>query len=132
LAPSRHPRDAEARTRVVLCGRWSTTACSMPALRAALAMPRALQEEEELPVGSYFARLISPQAKDAFATAYGEVSVPHDARLRPARAGAGHDRAAAWRKRRGEPRGQVALVAMRPELGSGGDGRGRDYAASPY
>jgi penicillin-binding protein 1A len=130
LAPSRHPRAARARTRVVLDAMVENGA--LDARRAnALALPRVRQEEEGLPVGSYFADWISPQAKDAFASAYGEVEVRTtlDSGLQElAQRTISRRRAAADASRAG----QAALVAMRPDGEVLALVGGRDYAASPF
>src|SRR4249919_1211722 len=131
LAPSRHPREARARTRVVLDAMVENGV--LEATRAhALALPRVRQEEEGLPVGSYFADWISPQAKEAFASAYGEIEVRTtlDSGLQELAQRTISNRLAASGDASGA--GQAALVAMRPD----GEGLamvgGRDYAASPF
>src|SRR5436190_1855287 len=94
--------------------------------------PRVRQEEEGLPVGSYFADWISPQAKEAFASAYGEIEVRTtlDSGLQELAQRTISNRLAASGDASGA--GQAALVAMRPDGEVLAMVGGRDYAASPF
>ena len=131
LDPLDHPQAARQRARLVLDAMVETKAITR-AQADENADVKAIRARAALPVGSYFADWVSPQAKSAFdAARYGEVRVPTtlDSRLQRlaeqavARAlkGAGKSRAA-----------QAAVVAMRP------DGRvvamvgGTNYRRSPF
>ena len=75
LAPTRHLDDARARARVVLQAMADTGVISAEEARDTESA-RVTGGRAELPVGSYFADWVSPQAKEAFDAAYGEVIVP--------------------------------------------------------
>jgi penicillin-binding protein 1A len=130
LAPTTNLAGARARAQVVLQAMVDAGAIT-PAEAERARPARVRNGRADLPVGSYFADWVSPQAKDAFNAAYGEVRVPTtlDPQLQ------------AWAEqvvRRGLRRGardgvgQAALVAMRPNgevLAMVGGG---DYAGSAF
>jgi penicillin-binding protein 1A len=131
LAPTRHPGDARARARLVLDAMAETGVISEAQARAT-PPARVTGGRAELPVGSYFADWVSPQAKEAFDAAYGEVVVPttldselqHEAERIVARMLDGEGRRAGAR--------QAALVAMRPNGEVVAMVGGRDYAGSAF
>lgn len=131
LAPTENLPAARERARVVIAAMVDTGVIT--AEQARRAQPaRVRRGTENLPVGSYFADWVSPQARRAFESAYGEVMVPTtlDSVLQ--------DRAeeivsSALRRHGGYLHAtQAALVAMRP------DGRvlamvgGDDYKQSQF
>lgn len=125
LAPTRNLKLAQARSELVLKAMADTGAISRS--RAASASPaRPIYQSSKIPTGTYFADWITPQARDAFESDFGEVKVRTtlDADLQRIAI-----RAVA---RSGIPDAQAALVAMRP------DGRvvamvgGNSYAESPF
>ena len=125
LAPTKNLKLAQARSKLVLKAMAETGAVSRS--RASAATPaRPIYRSSKIPTGTYFADWVSPSARDAFETDFGEVRVPTtlDADLQRlavravSRAGIGD--------------AQAALVAMRP------DGRvvamvgGKSYKDSPF
>lgn len=130
LAPTDNLEGARKRARVVLQAMVAADAIS--AQEADRAKPGQLRNgRESLPVGSYFADWVSPQAKKAFDRGYGEVPVPTtlDPRLQ-----ALGERVVQAALRRGarESVGQGALVAMHANgevLAMVGGG---DYATSAF
>ncbi len=125
LAPTNNLKLAQARSKLVLRAMADTGAVSRS--RANAATPaRPIYRSSKVPTGTYFADWVSPSARDAFETDFGEVRVPTtlDADLQRlavravSRAGIGD--------------AQAALVAMRP------DGRvvamvgGKSYRDSPF
>lgn len=125
LAPTKHLKDAQARSRVVMETMAQTGAISeREALDTKPARP--VRQGPKLPSGTYFADWVAPQAQDAFASEFGlvRVSTTLDADLQRiavravTRAGIGD--------------AQAALVAMRP------DGRvvamvgGKSYKETPF
>lgn len=125
LAPTRHLKQAQERSRLVLDAMADTGAISRArATSTALAKPDA--ETSKIPTGTYFADWAVPAARDAYEADFGEVKVQTtlDADLQRM----------AVRAISGAPIGdaQAALVAMRP------DGRvvamvgGRSYRDSPF
>lgn len=131
LAPTENLPEARERARVVLASMVEVGAITPQEARR-FRDARVRAGREKLPVGSYFADWVSPQARRAFESAYGEVMVPTtlDSVLQ--------DRAeeivSQALKRHGGylHAGQAALVAMRP------DGRvlamvgGDDYRVSQF
>ena len=125
LAPTRHLKQAQERSRLVLSAMADTGAISRSrAASTNLARPDA--ETSKIPTGTYFADWAVPAARDAYEADFGEVKVQTtlDADLQRM----------AVRAISGAPIGdaQAALVAMRP------DGRvvamvgGRSYRDSPF
>ena len=125
LAPTNNLKLAQARSKLVLKAMADTGAVTRS--RASAATPaRPIYRSSKVPTGTYFADWVSPSARDAFETDFGEVRVPTtlDADLQRlavravSRAGIGD--------------AQAALVAMRP------DGRvvamvgGKSYRESPF
>jgi penicillin-binding protein 1A len=131
LAPTENLTEARERAQVVLAAMAEVGAITPQQARSARPA-RVRRGTENLPVGSYFADWVSPQARRAFESTYGEVSVPTtlDSVLQ--------DRAeeivrTALRRHGGYLNAsQAALVAMRP------DGRviamvgGADYKQSQF
>lgn len=131
LAPTENLPAARARADVVLATMVDVGAITSAQAKAARNV-RVREGREKLPVGSYFADWVSPQARRAFEAAYGEVQVPTtlDSVLQ--------DRAEQIVRNALKRHGgylhasQAALVAMRP------DGRvivmvgGDDYKTSQF
>ncbi len=131
LAPTENLPAARERADVVLATMVDTGVITQAEARGAHNV-RVREGREKLPVGSYFADWVSPQARRAFEAAYGEVKVPTtlDSVLQ--------DRAeeivrSALQRHGGYLHAsQAALVAMRP------DGRvlamvgGDDYKTSQF
>jgi len=131
LAPTEDLEAARDRARIVLAAMADQGVITPQQARSA--QPASVRSgREKLPVGSYFADWVSPQAREAFEAAYGEVMVPTtlDSVLQ--------DRAeeivrTALKRHGGYLHAsQAALVAMRP------DGRvlvmvgGDDYKTSQF
>ena len=125
LAPTRNLKLAQARSKLVLKAMADTGAVTRS--RANAATPaRAVPRSSKIPTGTFFADWVSPAARDAFETDFGEVRVPTtlDADLQRL--------AVRAVSRSGIPDAQTALVAMRP------DGRvvamvgGKSYKDSPF
>lgn len=131
LSPTHHPEKAMARTRVVIQAMVENGALE-PNQVSTLAPARIGGGRADLPVGTYFADWMSPDAKDSFSAAYGEVNVRTTLDLRLQQ----HAERVIARILRdhGEKGGvgQVALVAMRPNGEVLAMVGGRDYAASPF
>ncbi len=130
LSPSDNLRGARARGDVVL--QAMVDAEAITAEQAEDARPARLRSgRADLPVGSYFADWVSPQAKDTFDAAYGEVRVPTtlDPRLQSLA-----EQVVQRGLRRGarEGVGQAALVAMRSNGEVVAMVGGGDYARSAF
>ncbi|HEX2803892.1 MAG TPA: transglycosylase domain-containing protein, partial [Sphingomicrobium sp.] len=125
LAPTRHLKAAQERSRLVLRTMAETGAISERKARTTK-LARPVSEDRALPSGTYFTDWVAPQAQQAFDSEFGQVRVTTtlDADLQRFAVRAVN------RARTGEA--QVALVAMRP------DGRvvamvgGKSYAKSPF
>jgi len=125
LAPTKHLKDAQKRSRLVLTTMAETGAISDSRARNAK-LARPVRQRGKLPSGTYFADWVAPQAQGAFDSEFGLVRVPttldSDLQRFAVRA---VNRAAI-----GDA--QAALVAMRP------DGRvvamvgGKSYSKSPF
>jgi len=125
LAPTRHLKQAQARSRLVL-GSMADTGAISRARAASTALARPDAETSKIPTGTYFADWALPAARDAYEAEFGEVKVQTtlDADLQRI----------AVRAISGAAVGdaQAGLVAMRP------DGRvvamvgGRSYRDSPF
>ena len=125
LAPTRHLKQAQARSRLVL-GAMADTGAISRARAASTALARPDAKTSKIPTGTYFADWALPAARDAYEAEFGEVKVQTtlDADLQRI----------AVRAISGAAVGdaQAALVAMRP------DGRvvamvgGRSYRDSPF
>jgi penicillin-binding protein 1A len=125
LAPTRHLKQAQARSRLVLNAMADTGAITR-ARAASTTMARPDVETSKIPTGTYFADWAAPAARDAYEGEFGQVKVQTtlDADLQRI----------AVRAISGAAIGdaQAALVAMRP------DGRvvamvgGRSYRDSPF
>jgi len=125
LAPTRHLKAAQKRSRLVLGAMAETGVISRE--RAAATIPAwALSSGNRVPTGTYFADWVAPAASKAFESDFGEVRVATtlDADLQRIAVRAVNNAAI------GDA--QAALVAMRP------DGRvvamvgGRSYKSSPF
>ena len=131
LAPTEDLPAARERARIVLATMVEVGEISQDQARRARNV-RVRSGREKLPVGSYFADWVSPQARRAFEAAYGEVLVPTtlDSVLQNRAEQIVGD--AIKRKGGYLHAGQAALVAMRP------DGRvlvmvgGDDYKLSQF
>jgi penicillin-binding protein 1A len=130
LAPTHDLAAAQARARVVLAAMARAGAITDAQARAApMATPQP--GRADLPVGTYFADWVAPQARAAFDADYGEVAVrttldPRLQQLAERLVGKALARAG-----RGGPT-QAAFVAMRPTGEVVALVGGRDYAASPF
>jgi len=130
LAPTDNLEGARERARVVL--QAMVAAGTISAREAEQARPAELRNgRESLPVGSYFADWVSPQAKQAFDSGYGEVPVPTtlDPRLQ---ALAERVVQAAVRRGTRDGVGQGALIAMHANGEVLAMVGGRDYAGSAF
>ena len=131
LAPTENLAGAKRRQRIVLQAMVDEGFISEREARRARNV-RLREGRDDLPVGSYFADWISPQAKEEFERAYGEVVVRTtlDSRMqtnaerivRRTLAGPG----------RGAGATQAALVAMRTDGSVVALVGGRDYRQSKY
>ncbi len=125
LAPTRHLRQAQKRSRLVLGAMADTGAISERKARDAK-LARPVLKDSKLPAGTYFIDWVAPQAQDAFDSEFGQVRVETTLDTDLQRI------AARAVKRASIGKAQAALVAMRP------DGRvvamvgGRDYASTPF
>jgi penicillin-binding protein 1A len=127
LAPGRHPNEAAKRTRTVLAA--MEAAGAIPAGEAQrLAVPPVVEASGGLPVGSYFADWVSPQAREELEGGYGELRVDTTLDLRLQHLA----EQAVARNLRDAATPQVALVAMRPDGEVVAMLGGRDYAGSPF
>ena len=130
LAPTDNLEGARERARVVLQAMVDTGAIT--AEEAERTRPARLRSgRTDLPVGTYFADWVSPQAEALFDSAYGEVQVPTtlDGRLQALAERVVRD---ALRSGARDGVGQAALVAMRTNgevLAMVGGG---DYAQSAF
>jgi penicillin-binding protein 1A len=128
LAPTAHPEAAEARMRLVLAAMVAQG--RLDARKAeAIGAPEVLGADDELPVGSYFADWVSPQAREEFDSAYGELPVHTTLDLRLQSAA---ERALAKHEGEGQGASQAAIVAMHPDGEIVAMVGGREYAASPF
>jgi penicillin-binding protein 1A len=125
LAPTRHLKAAQNRSRLVLATMAQTGAISRQKART-VNLARPVRQRSPLPSGTYFTDWMAPQAQDAFDAEFGKVRVETtlDADLQ---------RIAVRTISRAAIGGaQAALVAMRP------DGRvvamvgGKSYADTPF
>ncbi|WP_374656627.1 transglycosylase domain-containing protein [Phenylobacterium sp.] len=131
LAPTENLPAARERADVVLATMVDTGVITAAQARGARDV-RVREGREKLPVGSYFADWVSPQARRAFEAAYGEVQVPTT--LDSVLQDKAEEIVRNALKRHGGylHASQAALVAMRP------DGRvlvmvgGDDYKASQF
>jgi len=131
LAPTQDLAAARRRAKLVIAAMVREGVVTQRHARQAPRV-RLKAGRQELPVGSYFADWVSPEAKQVFERAYGEVVVPTtlDARLQRQaerivrRTLAGPGRAAGA--------GQAALVAMRADGSVVALVGGRDYQASQF
>ena len=128
LAPTQHPREAAARTRLVLAAMADNGKLDA-AEAAAMEIPAVVESSGDLPVGTWFADWVSPQAREEFDSVYGELRVRTTVDRELQRLA---ERVVA-RHLTGSLRGaQAALVAMRPDGEVVAMVGGRDYAGSPY
>ena len=130
LAPTDNLAGARARAQVVLAA--MVDAGKITEREAREVRPARLRSgRADLPVGSYFADWVSPQAKAAFNAEYGEVRVPTtlDPRLQALAERAVKD---ALRQGARSGVGQAALVAMRTNGEVVAMVGGRDYSASAF
>ncbi|HUG45554.1 MAG TPA: transglycosylase domain-containing protein [Sphingomicrobium sp.] len=125
LAPTRHLKRAQERSRVVLLAMADTGAITERRARTAR-LARPARQGSKLPSGTYFADWVAADAQDAFVSEFGMVRVKTtlDSDLQRIAV------RAITRARIGDA--QAALVAMRP------DGRvvamvgGKSYSDSPF
>jgi penicillin-binding protein 1A len=125
LAPTRHLKAAQNRSRLVLATMAQTGAISRQKARTAK-LARPVRQRSALPSGTYFTDWMAPQAQDAFDAEFGKVRVETtlDADLQRI--------AVRTINRAAIGDAQAALVAMRP------DGRvvamvgGKSYADTPF
>jgi len=131
LAPTEDLKAAKARQRVVLQAMVDTGMITPRQARQARNV-RVREGRPSLPVGSYFADWVSPQAKRAFDRAYGEVVVKTtlDSRLQTQAERIIRNRLAADGGRLNA--GQAALVATRKDGSVVALVGGRDYKTSQY
>lgn len=126
LAPTKNPKLAEARMRLVL-GAMADVGYLTEAEAKAMRAPRIdVRTRNTLPTGTYFADWALPEARKQSDVGYSRqtITTTLDSRLQ----------AAARRAVNGAPLGkaQVALVAMRPNGEVVAMVGGRDYATSPF
>jgi penicillin-binding protein 1A len=125
LAPTRHLKAAQNRSRLVLATMAQTGAISGQKART-VKLARPVRQRSALPSGTYFTDWMAPQAQDAFDAEFGKVRVGTtlDADLQRI--------AVRTINRAAIGDAQAALVAMRP------DGRvvamvgGKSYADTPF
>ncbi len=131
LAPTEDIKAARAREQVVLNAMVETGVITERQKRRVRRV-RVHEGRSDLPVGSYFADWVSPQAKRSFERAYGEVKVETtlDSRLQR-RAEQIIRRRLAYEGRSRNVH-QAALIAMRPDGSVVAMVGGRDYADSQY
>ncbi len=131
LAPTNDLEAARERTRVVLQAMVEAGAIT-PEQARKHRRPRVREGRATLPVGTWFADWVSPQAKEAFDADYGEIEVRTTLDSRIQR----HAQRTVerWLAREGARRGasQAALVAMSPDGEVLALVGGRDYKASQY
>ena len=131
LAPTSNLEAARERTRVVLQAMVDAGAITPEQARRHRS-PRVREGRATLPVGTWFADWVSPQAKEAFGADYGEIEVRTtlDGRMQK------HAQRVLqrWLAREGRRRGatQGALVAMSPSGEVLALVGGRDYEKSQY
>ncbi|HEX5776217.1 MAG TPA: PBP1A family penicillin-binding protein [Caulobacteraceae bacterium] len=131
LAPTEDLEAARERQRVVLQAMVDADMITERQARRARNV-RVREGRPSLPVGSYFADWVSPQAKRAFERAYGEVVVKTtlDSRLQSRAERIIRNRLAADGGRLNA--GEAALVAMRTDGSVVALVGGRDYKVSQY
>jgi penicillin-binding protein 1A len=131
LAPTEDLQAAKARQRVVLDAMVENGVITEREARRARRV-RVREGRASLPVGSYFADWVSPQAKRAFERAYGEVVVKTtlDSRLQTRAEQIIRRRMAADGRRLNA--NEAALVAMRTDGSVVAMVGGRDYKVSQY
>ena len=131
LAPTENLRGARERARLVLASMVRDGVINEAQARRHRS-PRVREGRDELPVGSYFADWVSPQAKAAFERAYGELLVRTtlDSRLQAQAERIIRRRLAGDGARLNVT--QAALVAMRPDGSVVAMVGGRDYRASQF
>lgn len=131
LAPTHDLAAARERTRVVLQAMVDTGAITAAQARKHR-RPRVREGRATLPVGTWFADWVSPQAKDAFGARYGEIEVRTtlDARMQKHALRTVQRWLAGEGARRGAS--QAALVAMTPEGEVLALVGGRDYRQSQF
>jgi penicillin-binding protein 1A len=131
LNPTEDLKAAKARQRLVLQAMVDTGVITARQARQARNV-RVREGRPSLPVGSYFADWVSPQAKRAFERAYGEVVVRTtlDSRLQTQAERVIRQRLAANGGRLNAT--QAALVAMRTDGSVVALVGGRDYKVSQY
>jgi len=127
LAPTRHPREAATRMRVVLSAMAAQGRLDAAQAKA-VAPPRILATGDTLPVGSYFADWVSPQAREQLEGGYGDLRVDTTLNLRLQHLA----EQVVARNLHGDSPPQVALVAMHPDGEVVAMLGGRDYAASAF
>ncbi|HEX8232622.1 MAG TPA: PBP1A family penicillin-binding protein [Caulobacteraceae bacterium] len=131
LAPTKNPKGAGKRARLVLSAMAETGVITERQARRRWNV-QVPDKRRALPVGTYFADWVTPQAREAFQRAYGEVRVRTtlDSRLQTQaeriirRTLASQGRALNAR--------QAALVAMRPDGSIVAMVGGRDYKTSQF
>ena len=125
LAPTRHLKAAQARSRLVLQTMAETGAIGAQRARTTR-LARPIAQSRSLPSGTYFTDWMAPQAQDAFNAEFGKVRVETtlDADLQRLAVRA-VNRAAI-----GD--GQAALVAMRPDGQVVAMVGGKSYADTPF
>jgi penicillin-binding protein 1A len=130
LAPTHDLAAAQKRARVVLEAMVEADAIP-PALARATPPATVRGGRAELPVGTYFADWVAPQARAAFDADYGEV--PVQTTLEPKLQALAEKLIARALDKAGEggPT-QAAFVAMRPDGEVVALVGGRDYASSPF
>jgi penicillin-binding protein 1A len=126
LAPTRNPRAAAKRERMVLRAMADVGFISDAKAKATGAAPTDVRITGELPTGTYFADWAMPSARASADEGYGETTVKTtlDSRLQ------GAARNAIARAPLGKA--QVALVAMRPNGEVVALVGGRSYKSSPF
>lgn len=131
LAPTHDLEAARERTRVVLQAMVDAGAIT-PEQARKHRRPRVREGRATLPVGTWFADWVSPQAKEAFGADYGEIEVRTTLDSRMQRHAL--RTVQRWLAREGARRGatQAALVAMSPNGEVLALVGGRDYKQSQY
>lgn len=125
LAPTRHPRDARERMRVVVASMVDAGVLS-PEDADDIDMPRIVATRDRLPVGTHFADWVSADAKRTVERGFGfqPLTTTLDAKLQAA-----SERAVERVLGRA---GEAAVIAMRPDGQVLAMVGGRDYAGSQF
>jgi penicillin-binding protein 1A len=125
LAPTRHLKRAQDRSRLVLAAMADAGAISEERARTAK-LARPVRKPSKLPSGTYFTDWVAADAQDAFVSEFGLVRVPTtlDADLQRIAV------RAITRARIGNA--QAALIAMRPDGQVVAMVGGKSYAESPF